>query len=696
VFDAVAHLFVICLSEAEAALPKAHLCILISRLQREVTECAWLKRFIEYNMITYTDLYHLQLTDLPPLTDASTDLERAQAWTLAHPTSFSSDPQLQWGPLEADTFIRFCLIRFAGQYLLHKPPTLPAVYDIRHAALDAGWPSHVAQGLQPTHLRLGALLSWLTAMALQEEYADVLRCFEHGLELGYQGPRTTFLSRTSIADDNQNRILTDHVEAEVTKGHIAHLGPYSPNGQTLPSWLEYLRVSPISAIPKRSNGVPIRDKYRVIHNLSHGKLYQRSVNQYIDPAAYTFEFVKFDQICESLRQQGPGAVSFKEDMPNAFKILSVVLRDILLLGFELNGQLYVDTRAPMGAVSIPYLYARFASALQLINQRAMPGQAMLQNYLDDFWKWVPASSVASDPTLLGRLNHAAFRHQLATMNLFPKPDKTVAPCTDLPILGLQFNSVTQEVTVPPERIAALRVILQDWGQRAHASKKDLQSLIGVLSFCCHGVTFGRAFLRRLIDLMASLPFQGSIVELTADMRADVAWWQKFAFSGYQGVSYLMDPTPIELERIAAFFYTDSCGVECAGGYEDDWFFVPFTPEQQREWHIGIKELYSCVVLCKTFGKRLGGRVIVLSCDNTSAVEAIQATRAKDPIMNALVRELFFITSLFSIQVIARYVPGRLNRLADSLSRTALRHLAWTIRPSLSRTPVQPCLPEMTW
>ncbi len=695
-FDAVVRLFVICLTEATVALPQAHLCTLVSRFQREMTECAWLKRFLEYTSISSNDLLCLIPTNPPPLTDAGTIHDRALAWTLAHPSVFITNPPHLWGPREAESFIQFCLIRFAGQFLLQHPPAHPAVYNVRQAAQEAGWPSHVFQTLQPTPLCLGAMDVWLAAMNLQGEFADVVRTFEQGLLLGYQGPRTTELHRTPVADAAQQKILTDHVQSEIDKGHVAHLGAYPADGKSLPSWLKYLRLSPVSAIAKRANGVALPGKWRVIHNLSYGKLHGNSVNEFIDPEDYTFQFVKFDEICEAARLQGAGAVSFKDDMPDAFKIIPVELGDALLLGFELNGQLYVDTRAPMGARSIPYAYSRFASALRQINQSAMPGSAILQNYLDDFWKWVPTSSVLSDPTLLGRLSQAAFRHQLATMNLFPKASKTIPPCHDLPILGLQFNSITQQVTVPPERVAALRVLLQSWSSRASASKQELQSLIGVLSFCCHGVTFGRAFLRRLIDLMASLPFQNFIALLTPDMLADIAWWQRFAFSGYQGVSYLMDPTPVELESLSGFFYMDSCGVECAGGYEDDWFYITFTPEQQRDWHICVKELYCCVALCKTFGNRLGGRVVVLPCDNTSAVAAIQAARAKDPLMNALVRELFYITSLHSFQVIARHIPGRRNILADYLSRAELRHLAWSVRPSLCRTPVQPCLPEMNW
>jgi hypothetical protein len=599
--------------------------------------------------------------------------------------------------------MRFCLIRLAGQYLLSSPPAEPSVYDPQAAARDAGWPEEVYRTLQPTHLQLGAMLAWQEAVGIRDAYADVASCFTHGLSLGYEGPRTTILARTVPTGKEQLDVLRRYVDKEVQEeGHIAHLCTFPSRPGLLPAWLPYLRASPISAIPKRANGVVLADEWRVIHNLSHNKLFGNSVNDHIDPQRYEFEFVKFDAICEQVRNHGVGAVGWKDDMPQAFKVLPVCLEDALLLGFEFRGELFVDTRAPMGAVSIPFTYSRFADGLRVINQLTMAHpstpireQPQLQNYLDDFWKWNRISTVKDDPTLLGRLSHAAFRHQLATMKLFPKPKKTVESCQELPILGLMFNSLTQKITVPPARVAALRTVLPDWIQRTHATKRELQSLIGVLSFCCRGVRFGRAFLRRLIDLTTTLPYQESVAELTPDMQADVAWWQKFAFTEWQGVSYLMDPTPIELARMAAFSYADSCGEECAAGVGDDWFSYAFTPEQ-RGWHIGIKELFTCIALCKTFGGRLRGRVLVIPCDNESAVAAIQATRAKDPLMNSLVRELFFITSLYSIQVIARHVSGRLNVLADYLSRPRLRHLAWQVRPSLSRVPVQPCLPTMDW
>ena len=50
----------------------------------------------------------------------------------------------------------------------------------------------------------------------------------------------------------------------------------------------------------------------------------------------------------------------------------------------------------------------------------------------------------------------------------------------------------------------------------------------------------------------------------------------------------------------------------------------------------------------------------------------------------------------AVRVNAVHVPGRINTLADALTRPAIRHRAWVVRPSLHRLPVVPSLPTMQW
>jgi hypothetical protein len=515
------------------------------------------------------------------------------------------------------------------------------------------------------------------------------------------------VARTQETDPEATQRLKTHVHKEVLeKGRMMAL--WRPKGKSkrpvLPPWLPYYIASPVYDIPKRANGVPIVPAaYRFIHNLSHGKIEGVSVNDHIDKERYRCTYTTFDSACQQVRTQGAGSSITVADMPDAFRIVPIVLADIPLLGFVLDDMAYLDAFLPFGLTSAPFQYSRFALALRDVARGVAQGNAAVTSdtpqwwqLMDDFWIIEAAGRVLGDSMVAARLGKSMFLHLLGTNGLVPKPEKTRGPATTLVLLGLEIDTERMEIRVPPARIQALRDILKAWMGEITVTKQKIQSLVGALSFACFGVRWGRAFLRRLIHLSATLPFQHSTTELDADALADVAWWFKYAlWDGYTGVSLILALEPITLRRLAVYFYTDSSGRCCAGGWQDRWFCHDFT-ESQLLWHISIKELYSAVAVCLTFGSELRGRIVVVECDNEAACVAINATRAFDPIMNSLIRELYFCTALYSFQVRAVWVPGATNTLGDALSRPELRHKAWEIRPSLHRNPLVPTLPTMQW
>ena len=92
------------------------------------------------------------------------------------------------------------------------------------------------------------------------------------------------------------------------------------------------------------------------------------------------------------------------------------------------------------------------------------------------------------------------------------------------ILGLELDLNEQKVKVPEPRMTALKELLQEWTLRQSATKVQLQSLIGVLVFASYGVQWGRAFIRRLIEIMSPLAMQSTSVALDSEVLSDIQWW----------------------------------------------------------------------------------------------------------------------------------------------------------------------------
>ena len=81
-----------------------------------------------------------------------------------------------------------------------------------------------------------------------------------------------------------------------------------------------------------------------------------------------------------------------------------------------------------------------------------------------------------------------------------EPDKDEGPATTITFLGMELDSVALEIRLPQEKLSQLKAVLASWRGRKVCRKRDLLSLIGLLSHACKAVRAGRSFLRRLIDL----------------------------------------------------------------------------------------------------------------------------------------------------------------------------------------------------
>ena len=61
-------------------------------------------------------------------------------------------------------------------------------------------------------------------------------------------------------------------------------------------------------------------------------------------------------------------------------------------------------------------------------------------------------------------------------------DKVDGPATVLPLLGLELDSVSQQIRLPPEKLREILEELNKWKSRRKITKWKLLSLIGKLVF----------------------------------------------------------------------------------------------------------------------------------------------------------------------------------------------------------------------
>ena len=123
---------------------------------------------------------------------------------------------------------------------------------------------------------------------------------------------------------------------EVGMGRIS--GPFSTAEET---GLDSLIISPIGLVPKPSGGE------RLIHHLSHP--WGSGVNAYIDDEEARVSYASFDQALKIVASYGVGAAMAKLDVKSAYRLLPMRESDFQFLGFHIQGTVFVDKMAPMGA-----------------------------------------------------------------------------------------------------------------------------------------------------------------------------------------------------------------------------------------------------------------------------------------------------------------------------------------------------------
>ena len=114
------------------------------------------------------------------------------------------------------------------------------------------------------------------------------------------------------------------------------------------------------------------------------------------------------------------------------------------------------------------------------------------------------------------------------------PIAALGPATFLVFLGIEIDTVVGELHLPNDKLARLQSLLAAWGDKKCCTRRELESLVGLLNHACKVVRAGHSFLRRMIDTHArphaTRATCSSLIRLNKDFRADLAWWQCFVKS----------------------------------------------------------------------------------------------------------------------------------------------------------------------
>lgn len=364
-------------------------------------------------------------------------------------------------------------------------------------------------------------------------------------------------------------------------------------------------------------------------------------------------------------REGDWATSI--DLRDAYFHVLIHQRDRKWLRFVWRGTSLQFRALPFGLSSAPLVFTKIVKELAAwARERGI----RLHCYLDD-WLILAHS----------RLKCSNHTEQVLTMarrlGFCPNESKCdLVPSQQFDYLGMSFDTTSLTVRPVATRVERLQTAIQSLLQSEWATARTLAGLLGMMESLSSLVPQGRLLKRPLQREVrrrwrpALLPWSFR-VKLGPWFRASVSQWLDTS-SLLQGVR-ITDPLP------QVFLYTDA---SCMGwgGHLESLNASGMWSQAQLGWHINRLELEAVFLSLQAFQPAVEGKSVRLFTDNTTVAFYINKQGgARSAPLSLRAEEILQWCLARNICLSARHIPGKLNIVADALSRPhCVLHTEWTI------------------
>ena len=395
---------------------------------------------------------------------------------------------------------------------------------------------------------------------------------------------------------------------------------------------------------------PNSERRRVIIDLSWpvGALVNAGIdkNTYLG-SEFELTFPSVDDITNALKQLGKGAFLYKVDVSRAFRHVKVDPGDYDLLGLQWDGT-YVDMCVPFGKRHGSQILQRLSDAIRYIMR--LNGHCVI-DYIDDYvGVSMPSEATKSFNFLISLLKK---------LGLTISDKKLMEPGTRVVCLGVLIDSVTGTISIPQEKLDQIKDTVRDWMGKNVCTKRQLQSILGLLLYIHKCVKPARVFLNRMLDLLRSSSNNQNIA-LTSEFKRDLGWFAKF-LPLYNGVSLY------DHKQVHQILELDGCLTGLGGRVDNCVYHLPLEKGYQNCTIVHL-EMVNILSALRLFAPRWAQRKVRVRCDNQAVVHVLRSGKTQDPFLGACARNVWFWSAKFDIDLCYDHIRGTENTVADLLSR----------------------------
>ena len=440
------------------------------------------------------------------------------------------------------------------------------------------------------------------------------------------------------------------INTEIEKGGL--VGPFN----SCP--MDGMVVSPLMTAHKNPSS------RRTVYDATFG---EHSINNNTPKDFYMgvqteYDFPSVDDFEELLVSLGKGALMWKKDLARYYMQLPMDPCDYNKTAFIWREQLFFFIGLMFGlrhsGLAGQHVTSAVSAAHNSSGRMLEPSQDFNSlNYSDDLG--------GAELGIRSWLSFYMMGALLEKLGLEESTKKASPPSTDMIYLSVRFNTITQQKSVPPEKLAELQDILGRWSRKTLVTKKDLQSLVGKLMSVAKVVRHSRVFVCRLLSDLKRLHnvAQHSKILLQQDTIKDILWWNVF-LRKFNGVDFLI---PRSLDNVMMEYHGDACLTGGGGVYMDE-YWSRILPENLQGAPIHVLEFWVMIASITIWGPRWSGSKVIMYCDNDSCCDVINFGRPKDKTMVDLFREFTYRVCVFKFDPVVRKISSEANLIADYVSR----------------------------
>ena len=512
------------------------------------------------------------------------------------------------------------------------------IYD---AVKTSGRHNYEQQRIQlPTALNIP---TWTQEATGHSQDHIVLDGIQYGFPIQYGGPPlyTAQENENHASARNHHRHVKQYIQDELA--HDAIEGPF-----TTPPFVPWCVNSPLMTREKADS-----DSRRIIVDLSFP---DGGINKYIAPHIFNGQeaihnLPTIESAVNTIAGMCPGQVHMAVvDLSRAYRQFPVCPLDWPLLGVKVDGQHFFDRRLPFGARMSSFTMQMVADFLVRALERRKISAHM---YLDDIVLVAPTKTIAvthyqETLTLVEKMGL-----QIATGKLQP-------PSQQVKWLGINFDTQNNLLSIPSNKLQEIQRCMAAAAKGDVLTRKQLQRVVGLANHLAKVVRAARIFIGRI--LAAYRATLGDTIKVSRQVKADLKWFARHLASA-NGRAIL--PSNTVVLRIWADACMQGAGASDGRGYYTHKFSARVTDSH----HIAQLEAMNCMAAARAFicHEHAGGTVQI-HCDNKPSVDAFRSGRAKDPVLAACTRALWYKAADTDTTLVFNHVPGEAMGLPDALSR----------------------------